>query len=606
MTARSRAAAAFVAAWLIAAPSAALVKYDEGRRTIDGIQLLQDATDPTAYYYVPKFPRLATKEDGKTFELLCLKFVDASGGTHGGLFHALVEFSLPGDMVEALEKKLRTQVAGARIVGPVPLMQTADTGEEAMGSFRIVSALLSDREKGGFTRTLVTSGRAPLTPGSKAVVAAILSQQGATLLWDSLTGAASDVSVAISGSYEAQVGAYNAKVTAEVETVYKHFSLIANRQQEFTRRQIRDVVDSLQRDGVLKVEVLDRTATLGVKAGEMDGLLQLVTDKLVELMFNATTGWSADPEREPAVEAKQLLGRQERGWFARTFGGTDDTKYYTDDQWVLKNRKDIRRNTFTMVLARNTTIRVPVDTAGNIDGLYGALGKDSRYFRIVNLADPAFEFRPVHFQIDGDYVDAFQDTVNFVSVNFRKRYPDRPAFTRSLHLTHADLKTGNTLREIAFPRLDLPEADWVEFEYQVRWSLRDGPTLSVPPKTDQWIRTSDAAIALAPPLEKRVIEIDANRELFPQAGVASAVVEFATIVAGKPRWQRARAVLRATDADPTVRVAVYRDRGTELAVRVIWHGPRGKTDGPLELLESDYLYVTPPSGSPGPPPERRP
>jgi hypothetical protein len=595
---------AVIVVCLLAVPADALVKFDEGRRIVDGVQLLQDASDPTAYYYLPQYPRLSTKPDG-TFELLCMKYVDAAGGTHGGLFHALVEFSLPPDIVEALDKKLKAQVPGGRIVGPVPLMQALESGEEGVGSFRVVSAILSDREKGGFTRTLVTSGRAPLLPGSKAVVAALLTQQGATLLWDSMTGASSDVSVAISAYYEAQVQGYNAKVFAEVETIYKHFSLIANQQQEFTRRQVRSIVDDLQRTGTLKVEVFDRSAGLGLKATEMEGLLSVVTDKLVELMFNATTGWSADPTREAAVEAKQLLGRQERGWFSKTFGGAQDTKYFTDDQWVLKNRKDVRRNTFTMLLSKSSTIKVPVDTAGNLAALYGALGQDTRYFRIVNLADPAFEFRPVHFQVDGDYVDAFQDTLNFVSVNFRKRYLDKPAFTKSLHLTHADLKTGNTLRDISFPRLDLPEADWTSFEYQVRWSLRDGPTLSVPPKEGQWIGTTEAAVALTPPLEKRVIEIDSDRALFQPAGIASAVVEFMTIIGGKPRLQRVKAILRATDPAPTTKVAVYSDRGTPVGVRVTWHGTRGKVEGQVDLLETDYLYLRPPAPSaPAPEPVR--
>ena len=86
-------------------------------------------------------------------------------------------------------------------------------------------------------------------PGSKAVVAALLTQQGATLLWDSMSGPTSDVSVAIHAYYEAAVKAYNAKVTAKMETVYTHFSRISNQQQDYTRRQLRNVVDDLQRTG---------------------------------------------------------------------------------------------------------------------------------------------------------------------------------------------------------------------------------------------------------------------------------------------------------------------------------------------------------------------
>lgn len=587
----------------LAAVATALVNYDEGQRMIRGVQLLQDNSDPNAFYYVPQFPRLATKSDG-TLEILCLKYVDNKGGASGGLFHALVEFSLPAEAVVEIETELKKSVPNARIVGPVPLMQAAEDGEDGVGSFQVVSAVLSDRGEGGFTRTLVTSGKAPLTPGSKAVVAAMLNPQGATLLWDSLTGPTSDVSVAVHAYYEAAVKGYNARVVAEMSTVYDHFSRISNTQSDYTKRQLRKVMDDLQRNGTLKVEVLDRTAGLGIKADDMEGILQVVTDKLTELMFDPASGWAKDPEREAAVEANQIQGRQERGWFSSTFGGSEDTKYYTDDQYVLKQRKDIRHNTFTLNLAKSSTIKVPVDTAGNLGGLYDALGKDTRYFRVVNLDDPSFEFRGILFQLDGNYLDAFQDTINFVSVNFRKSYGDQPAFTRSLHFSSADIKSGKTIQEVAFPRLGEVSIDWTEFEYQMRWSMRDRPTFSIPAKEDQWIRTREAAISLVPPFEKRVIEIDADRQLFAARGMASAVVEVASVLAGKPRLER-KFVLRAADSDPISKVAVYHDRDTPLAVRVSWHSPSETITGGLEPLESDYLFLAPPppasSASPAPP-----
>ena len=586
---------------LLADPSGAVVRYGEGAQVIKGVQLLQDARDANVYHYVPQFPRLSTRDDG-SLEILCLKYVDPAGTPNGGLFHALVEFSLPPDLVAELERELKKRVAGARIAGPVPLLQAVDDGEDGVGSFQVISGVLKDKDKGGFAQSVVTSGRAPLLPGSKAVVAAILNQQGATLLWESLTGPTSDVSVAIHASYEALVPNYNARVTADVTTVYKHFSELANRQQAYTRRQIRNVVDDLQRRGALKVEVLDQGAALGLKATEMEGLLQVVTSKLTETMFDYKAGWSADPARETAVESGQIQGRQSRGWLGRIFGGgvlghlyggSTDSRYYTDDQYVLKNRKDIRHNVFSLVLAKSSTIRVPVDTAGNLGGLYGALREDPRYFRVVSLGDPAFEFRTVHFQVDGEYVDSFQDTVNFVSVNLRKTYPGQPAFTRALRFTPTDIKAGKTVQELALPRLGLTAADWAQYEYQVRWSLRDGPTVSVPPQEDRWLRASDPAVSLLPPFERKVIEIESDRQLFAASGVATAVVEFATLLGGTPRLVP-RATLRATDAAPTTKLSLYHDRGTPVAVRVSWHSAAGKTVGRLQPLDSSLLYVTPP------------
>jgi hypothetical protein len=593
--------AAALAAALAAGHASALVNLDAGQRMVLGVQLLQDYADPNAYYYVPQLPRLAQEADG-TYDLLCLKYVGADGASSGGLFHALIEFSLPADAVEKLEKELRKAVPAGRIVGPVPLMQATDGGEEAMGSFQVVSATLSSRgDAGGLTRSLVTSGKAPLTPGSRAVVAALLAPEGATLLWDSLNGATSDVSVAIHAYYEAAVRGYDAKVTADVSTVYDHFSVISNTQKEFTRRQLRDVMDNLQRTGALKVEVLDRTAGLGLKAADLDGILNVVTSKLTELMFDKSSGWSKDPEREAAVEANQILGRQERGWFSSVFGGAQDTPYFTDDQWVLKKRQDVKHNVFSITLAKNTTVKVPVDSAGNLGGLYHALKDDPRYFRIVDMSDPAFERRSVHFRLDGDYLEAFQDTINFVAVSFRKKYAgDRPAVTRTVRFSLDEVKAGKTVQEVVFNRLGEPGADWTSYEYQVRWSLRDGPTLNVPAAAGEWIRSSDPAVSLVPPLEKRVVEWDADRQLFRDRGVASALLEFAVQIGGKAKLQR-KVTLRARDADSGGRVALYADRGSPAVWAASWFSPDRTVKGGRRLLDQDYLFLTPP-GPPAPPP----
>jgi hypothetical protein len=577
---------------LSARPASSIVQYDVGRRFIKGVQLLQDANDPKAYYYLPQYPRLATRDDG-TFELLCLKYVDANGGASGGLLHALVEFTLPPDLLKQVQDSLEKTVSGAHVVGPVQLMQSVKDGEEGRGSFEVVSAVLSDKKEGGFTRSMVTSGTAPITPESRAAIAAILTAQGATLLWNSLSGPTSDVSVAIHAYYEAAVQGYNARVTADVATIYQHFSNVANTQKSYSKRQVRDIVDQLHRNGTLKIEVFDRSAGLGIKTDDMGGILQLITDKLTQLMFDDSSGWSANPQRETAVESKQIQGRQDRGWFARTFLGSEDTPYYTDDQWVLKNRKDIRQNTFVLTLSKNSTIRVPLDTAGNLGGVYSALGEDPKYFRVVNLADPAFEFRPVYFQLDSEFLDSFQDAVNFVSVNFRKSYPGKPAFTKSIQFTRAEVEAGKLSQVISFPRLGLTADDWTGYEYQVRWSLRGGPTLSVPSNADQWIKSKDAAVALTPPIERRVVEIEADRQTFAQHGVNTAVVEFASTLAGKPRIQR-KATLRAVDTTPSSKVSLYLDPKTPIAYRVSWHSGAGANEGKLDLLESDYLFVVPP------------
>jgi len=584
-----------LAAWL-AHPAAALVKYDEGRRVVDGIQLLQDAQDENLYWYLPTAPRVGLKPDGETLEFLCVKYVGQEGDASGGIFHALVELTLLPEDVAALEKAMEKEIPGARLAGPVPLMQAVQDGEKGVGSFRIVSATLSDSAEGGFTRSLITSGRAPLTPGSKASVAASLSQQGATLLFDTFKAPTSDVSVAVTAYYEAQVRAYNAKVHAKMDVIYEHFSQVFAKQEGYKKRQLRDITDEMTKNGLITVEVADRSKGLSIDSSSMQAIVDLVTTKVTELMFDTEMGWAKAPEREEAVEKDQLQGRQERGAFARFFAGTGDQEYVTDNQYVLKKRTDINRNEFTLNLSQSTTIRVPFDTSGNIGGFYSQYGEDDRYFRIVNMDDKSFQKREVHFRVDGDYVDAFQDTVNFVSVNFRKVYEDsdREAETGSLVFTHDDVKSGNTMKSITYPRLGDSSEDWLNYEYQVRWSVRDRPTVAIPRKEEEWIQSADPAISLVPPFSKKVIEIDADRELFAEAGIRTAVVEFATPLVGKPKIVR-RATLKASDAEPSTVVSVYHDRDRPIGWRVKWHSRQGASQTQAAALDSEYLYLVPPT-----------
>jgi hypothetical protein len=578
---------------VLARPADALVLYDEGRRSVEGVQLLQDASDPKAFYYLPQFPRLSPRPGGEGFEFVALKYVGSGGVASGGLFHALVEFTLPPELEARVAEKLRSEVEGAVLRGPVPLLEAVENGNAGMGSFRVVSATLANVGKDQLTRSLVTSGRAPLAPGSKAVVAALLSPEGATLLWETLSGPTSDVSVAITAYYEAQVKAYGARVSAEVDTVYSHFSRLENRQSGFDKKELRAITDELVRSSAIRIEVLDRSKGLGADAAAMQGLLDLITQKLTDLMFDAESGWSRTPAPTVAVEADQIRGRQEAGWLEKTLGIGGDKPYVTDNQFVLKERRDVQSSRFALDLTQSTTIRVPVDSSGNLGGLYRSFGSDPRYFRVVNLADPVFEHRTIHFQLDGDTLEAFQDTINFVTVSFRKQYANAPALTRSLVFAHDAVRKGVTVQSLEYPRLGEGGADWQDYEYQLRWSVRDRPTIAVPADETQWLRSSDPAIALVPPFARRLVEIDADRSLFAPSGVAAAVVEFAVPLAGRPKLQR-KATLRSTDAEATRTVSVYADRDSEVAWRVTWHTKHGPLRSDARALESEYLYLVPP------------
>jgi hypothetical protein len=588
-----------IAVSVLSGPLQALVKYDEGRLMINGIQLLQDKDDALLYYYLPQYPKLSVKDDG-SYELLFLKYVGQGGAeTNGGIFHALVEFTLPDDMLQKLTTDLKKAVPGARIAGPVPLLQTMKDGEIGMAAFKVVSSVLSNVEgENKFTQTIITSGHAPLLPGSKAAIAAKLSQQGATLLWESLQGPTSDVSVAINGYYEAYVKGYNAVVTADVSTVYEHFSKILNKQQGYDKKQLRNISDELVQNSSLKVDVFDRSQALSIKADELQAILDLVTNKLIELMFDTETGWARVPPTETAVEQDQIKGRQERGWFSKVFGGAQNEQYVTDNQFVLKKREDIRTNTFYLNLSKATTIKVPIYTTGNLGGTFFAAlgsGPDSKYFRTVNLDDPVFQKRDVIFQVDGNFAESFTEILNFVTVSFRKKIaPDQTDVTADLVFKKEDLEKGKNMQSVSYPRLGVAGPEWLNYDYRLSWSFKGNEkTIQVPKVPDQWLSGSSPAVSLIPPFEKRVVSIDADRGYFKNAGIRSATVRFFVILNGKAQAQK-NIILRADDTESTSQLALYHDKGEPAIYQVTWYTKdKTKKMDPVQLTD-DYLFLVPP------------
>ena len=54
---------------------------------------------------------------------------------------AKIQFDLPEEVINDLEKELREKKGGAKIAGPVPMKQVLKDGEDGIASFKIVSSI---------------------------------------------------------------------------------------------------------------------------------------------------------------------------------------------------------------------------------------------------------------------------------------------------------------------------------------------------------------------------------------------------------------------------------------------------------------------------------
>lgn len=558
---------------------------------VNGVQLLQDSDNPLVYYYIPPYPRISRLKNGD-FEFFCLKYVGTQGKEDsGGLLHALVQFSLPPEEFEELSQALMEKVPGAMLMGAVPLLESDEEGSPP--GFRIVSSILREGEDNNFTTRVITSGKAPLLPGSKAAIAAELSADGATLLWESFAGSTSDVSVVVEGYYRALVKAYHAKITANLELVYDHFSSFQNEQSGFSREQTRQAIDSLAQGGVINIEIADLSESYGVNSKQYADLVNIITEKIVDLMFNVKTGWAKLPDTERGIEPDELKERYERGAFVSFFFGDGTQPYIPDDQLLLKQKHEIRNFHFSLNLSQATAIKVPVYSAGNLGGFYDVFSGNNQYFRVVDMNDPAFQIRDVHFQIDGSYTEAFGEVVDHASVRVRKRYSNEEhnAYSGTLTFNKSGLDQGKLIQSLSYKRLDDAES-WLEYEYAVAWKLLGIDSTYMVPDSG-WREANLSSISLQPPFERREIEIELNPELMDLRGYQSARIRFASILGGKP-YKGKTLILRKSDTGESIKSNIYHDRGESVVYQVSWYGNNNKSEESLKVLDDDYLYLIPP------------
>ena len=352
-------------------------------------------------------------------------------------------------------------------------------------------------------------------------------------------------------------------------------------------------MDELVRTGDIKVDVMDRMPD-DVANKAMQSLVDLITSKLTETIFDQKTGFTAIPEKEKAVESGQIKGRQKKGFLSKLFTSTGNQKYYSDNQYVLKKREDINRAVFNINLTRRAVIKVPVDTAGNISGLYKEFSKNPDMFRVVNLADPAFQKRELFFRLDGDYTGAFEKIMNYAGVSIQKKYKGQADATGELVFTREDIRDGHLSKSWKYARLGENNSSWLDFGYRTTWSIQGSHKVRQPVDPEKWIQSADPIITLAPPLQRLDLEIDADRFLFEDANMRSATLEARYKIFGKEKSQRF-AVMRATDAESVSQQVLFHDPGNRVQYRVNWYPMKGKPEkGPWLDLEDSYLVLSPP------------
>lgn len=252
--------------------------------------LYRDHADPHKYYYVPDAPRLATKPDG-TPEFTFIKYAKSDGTTKGGILHFLVTWGLSEGELSGAESALRLKDPEARIAGPVPFKE---------GTFKVVSATAG--EGGLFNRKIAGEGKAPILPGQKAAVSIALTEEGATLLWESFKNPTSDISVLFDLKFAGVTPAFQAKLKVNWDKVYTQndIKLHAEGTIKVVKLQadVRAILEELRQQGAIQLDVVGENQS-------MQKMLDAVYGHLITLMCDKVpmgAGEAATPAAKPAAK----------------------------------------------------------------------------------------------------------------------------------------------------------------------------------------------------------------------------------------------------------------------------------------------------------------
>lgn len=562
------------------------------------------------YYYLPTNLRLSKNADGVPMFML-LKFTtdksEDKGGTQGALLHFLMEYGLTKEQENEVRALLKQRAQGQasgkfRYIRRGPNNAPSDMGGDLIGcapmvtdgdagSFSIQSGTLSDTS---LAKSMITSGKAPTVAGEKVAVASRLTSNGAQLLGATFekNSSISDISVSCKLGYYTMLPAVKGYIKFHAEKMKLEVSKLRaeNRGGVTTKssgfwpfytkttttdtRSYTEAYDSFSRmidAGVLEMkfeQTIDNETTSKFRDAFFQAFLAMFTQKTESNTQDLPDqgGNKKDESQGPGVGVIPTYERNKRV----------ETQNIKDWTYTLTARIPVL-NKFTIT---DNIKRWFPDVDANRE----------KCIRAINLNDPFFTTREINFVLDLDARDIFDEYVNYVTVNVRKRRSAGLPFQDSFVIDGKYLKEKGNTATLQYARGNDTNPD--NYEYQMQWSLRGGDVFPQNPnwQTGEW---------RGQPLSAPVKGVDINFEATPEDLKAKDLVSVTAQVHYMRFGQEVESNIRLSANDQTAikKMKIFRDKDAKnYAYRLIFvHKKLGRlaTEWTKDASD-DYIYATVP------------
>ncbi|MEN8145957.1 MAG: hypothetical protein ABFS14_13545, partial [Gemmatimonadota bacterium] len=638
---------------------------------LGGAKGIGDRSGRVDYYYLPTGLRLSPGADGRP-QFLFLKYNTEAGDVQGGVLHFLMEWGLTqSQLAEAKDKladvcksgvgfrkldapKLKKiqndQLAGIRadvteklgparrmrskvfglwpVMGDIPCgtikgaarVTTQGDGE----SFRVISATLSSD---AMTRSLVSSGKAPVLPGNRIAVAADMNANGAQLL-----AAPFERDMPIGDlSLELDL-AFTSRVPAGEGRIVMHWDRLAedgeDLEREWNKRKAK--VDTVYKRGDSKGKACSRWKKFwnpnkcdhavpverqqkyasDVEMRDMYSFLE--EQEIIELDFRENV---ADERLAPVREAffQYFLDS-----FAEPISAEEMAQLRNDDETVFDELEvnEGKKNYYASKTMRSVTQATkkqefklnyhlayerPFSVVQNIKSWYDDVAANyPEAMADVNLNDPFFRNRTIRFRLDFDAPqelfsrgDDRNSAINYVTVQMRKQRdaPGENDFTDYVTIDESYIAEHGLFAEMTFAEGGASDVE--SFEYLTQWSYGGGQLY---PESPRWTRSNTPAVTLAPPVAPRTIEVEGDLGAMEASDVSRITAQVLYRKFGKAFSQNIP--VSPAEGRPLKSRTVFIDRDQKgYAYRLIVYlktGDRIATDWSAKVND-DYVFAAVPS-----------
>lgn len=564
---------------------------------------------PTGWYYLPAEPRVSFKDNipEATFVKFITDETADAGGAEGGLFHLMVTYGLTKEEETELQAALKQAVPGAVLKGMVDLEPSKSTE-----NFIVTSGTLSD--KGFAPSGVLSSGRAPSFPGSKAAIAGRLSSLGAQLLETTFENPTSDLSVTFAYDYIVKTPAYKAEVRIDMDRIQetKECALRARDKSVKSSTEYdagkgalgaiflgpigalfgigtKEEVTISEKDMQAGYDTLINLGAIQIKIDQdlPDADVSTIEASLMQLAMESFTSMNTTFSTAQEVRARQSGNESDADKATREARERDlrNSDHYT--LYSVKHKQTRMTGVQTLKIEKGVALYRVHSMTGNIGGILR--DHKNEIFDEVLLNDPFFKRGSITVDLDTKALDLFaSNMVNNASVEVVIPFPGDP-YKNGAVFTRAEISSGDITKKFTYATrgVDMSNKQCL-YKYLESWSLTGGGKW---PATPEEKCAREMAVTLVPPIELKRIDVEADLAEMEELGFRGVDVLFKHTQYGQEKTDTVR--FRIAKGEAYIEHPLFIDKdNTKVQYQIVLtHKDKGKFSSDWRTLDDTFVFA---------------